>query len=148
MTVSPRHRSDTPPSSDERPDAATQADPDRPRRRLIRRRHAARWFDQTRTRYPWLDPVVKWGIAFLGVLLIVVGILIAPVPGPGGFVSFLGIALLASEFRWARKLTRQAQAIAHRWSHRLTGRRPKWAWRWKKRMSSVTSSRRAASQAL
>lgn len=127
------------------PDAATTpTDPtpaqEKPRRKFLRRREHARWFHGTRKKYPNLEPVFRWGIATIGVLLIVVGIVISWLPGPGGFVAFIGIAMLASEFRWARKVTRQAQAIGHRWHVRVTGRKPKWAWRAKKKFATSSTT--------
>lgn len=101
--------------------------------RTPRSRQPRRWFEQLRQRRPWLDIVLKIAITTVGVLLIIAGIIIAPLPGPGGFIAFFGIAMLATEFIWARRAVRKSQAVGHRWHLRLTGRRPRWAYRWKRR---------------
>lgn len=40
----------------------------------------------------------------LGVILVLAGIAIGWVPGPGGFIGIFGVALLATQFRWLAKL--------------------------------------------
>ncbi|MCC7341897.1 MAG: PGPGW domain-containing protein [Bryobacterales bacterium] len=41
-----------------------------------------------------------------GIVLVLVGLILAipGVPGPGLFIVFLGLVLLAEHFRWARRL--------------------------------------------
>lgn len=59
----------------------------------------------------------------VGVVLILVGVLVGPLPGPGGFVSVFGLALLSTVFRpmarfmdWAELKLRHAwQATARLW---------------------------------
>src|SRR5215217_6014636 len=49
-------------------------------------------------------PVVEWGIFVLGVLLIIVGIAVAPLPGPGGiFFIVPGLALVLKTSMWAKR---------------------------------------------
>jgi uncharacterized protein (TIGR02611 family) len=43
-------------------------------------------------------------IGLLGVALTVAGLLLVPLPGPGWLVVFAGLALLATEFAWARRV--------------------------------------------
>lgn len=40
----------------------------------------------------------------IGVVLILAGIAVGWVPGPGGFVGIFGVALLATQFRWLAKV--------------------------------------------
>lgn len=44
------------------------------------------------------------GIAFAGILTIIVGIILLPLPGPGSVVIYAGIGILATEFIWAKQL--------------------------------------------
>lgn len=39
-----------------------------------------------------------------GVLVILVGVVLLPLPGPGWLVIFAGLGLLATEYAWARRL--------------------------------------------
>jgi len=48
--------------------------------------------------------LVKVGITIVGPLLIVAGIAMLVLPGPGLVVIGLGLALLAAEYTWARRL--------------------------------------------
>jgi uncharacterized protein (TIGR02611 family) len=42
-------------------------------------------------------------VLLIGVPLIILGIILIPLPGPGTLVSFLGLFVLALEFEWAAK---------------------------------------------
>ena len=95
-------------------------------------RRQRRWLNATREKYPWLHPIVQVAVATVGVVLIVAGLAMLVLPGPGWLTVFAGFAILATEFRWARQVTRNVQAWAHRGYVWLTGRRARWAHRWKK----------------
>jgi uncharacterized protein (TIGR02611 family) len=43
-------------------------------------------------------------ITIVGVLVIAVGIVLLPLPGPGWLVIFAGLGLLSTEYAWARRL--------------------------------------------
>jgi uncharacterized protein (TIGR02611 family) len=43
-------------------------------------------------------------VAFAGVVTIIVGVVLLPLPGPGSVVIFAGIGILATEFIWAKQL--------------------------------------------
>ena len=80
--------------------------PDRPIRRLLRAVRA--WIDT----HPRLDRIYRFSVGVIGGALTVVGLLLVPLPGPGWLVVFLGLAVLGTEFRWARRLAAAAQATA------------------------------------
>lgn len=46
----------------------------------------------------------KFGIAIVGVTVILIGIPLIPLIGPGWLIVFTGLAILATEFEWARRL--------------------------------------------
>ncbi|WP_377268286.1 TIGR02611 family protein [Peterkaempfera sp. SMS 1(5)a] len=50
------------------------------------------------------------GVAVVGTGVIVAGILLLPLPGPGWAIIFAGLAILASEFAWAQRLMRWTKA--------------------------------------
>lgn len=66
--------------------------------------------------FRWLWQI---GIAFAGVLTIIVGIVLLPLPGPGSVVIFAGIGILATEFVWAKQLLTRTRIwvkqVARRW---------------------------------
>jgi uncharacterized protein (TIGR02611 family) len=43
-------------------------------------------------------------VAIIGLVVLAVGILAIPYPGPGWAIVFVGLAILATEFDWARRL--------------------------------------------
>ncbi len=49
-------------------------------------------------------PVRKVGVAVAGMVVILIGIPMIPLIGPGWLVVFTGLAILASEFEWAGRL--------------------------------------------
>ena len=65
-------------------------------------------------------PVVEWGLMALGVILIVAGIIVAPLPGPGGiFFVAPGLALVLKTSMWAKRRYvkfKRWQPKAGRWS--------------------------------
>ena len=56
---------------------------------------------------------VKVGVTVVGPLLVVAGIAMLVLPGPGIVVIGMGLALLAAEYAWARRvLTLSARALS------------------------------------
>lgn len=90
--------------------------PDRPIRRMlrgIRRRIDGR---------PALRIVYQVLVGVLGGTIIVVGLLLVPLPGPGWLIVFLGLAILGTEFLWAKRVAAFIKRLLARF----------WAW-WKAR---------------
>jgi uncharacterized protein (TIGR02611 family) len=48
--------------------------------------------------------IFKVGIAVLGGLIVVLGLVLVPLPGPGWAIVFGGLAVWAIEFAWAARL--------------------------------------------
>lgn len=65
------------------------------------------------------------GVAVVGALVLVGGIVAIPYPGPGWLIVFAGLAILASEFRWAKRVLRYARGRYDAWTDWL--RRRHWA---------------------
>lgn len=55
-------------------------------------------------------------VAAVGLSIVVVGIVLLPLPGPGWLIIFLGLGVLASEFAWARALLDFARDKVGAWS--------------------------------
>ena len=50
------------------------------------------------------QPWVEWGLFAVGVVLVIIGILVAPLPGPGGiFFIAPGAALILKTSMWAKR---------------------------------------------
>jgi uncharacterized protein (TIGR02611 family) len=65
------------------------------------------------------------GVAVLGLLVIVLGVVLLVIPGPGWVVIFLGLSIWATEFRWARSLLIFARRQVGKWTAWI-GRQPRW----------------------
>jgi len=65
-------------------------------------------------------------VALVGGTLVLLGIVLLPLPGPGTVVIAAGVAFLATEFLWARRAMSNAKGIGARWRHRFwsSSRRP------------------------
>ncbi|MGI5121129.1 PGPGW domain-containing protein [Marinactinospora thermotolerans] len=63
-------------------------------------------------------PVLHWAwrtlVVLVGGLILLAGIVMCLTPGPGAAGIILGLAILATEFAWARGLLRRARVWAHR----------------------------------
>jgi len=54
------------------------------------------------------------GVLVVGLALLVVGIVMLVLPGPGVLVTMAGLALLATEYEWARRLLARVRQRARR----------------------------------
>jgi hypothetical protein len=66
------------------------------------------------------NPIVEWSIFVFGILLIIAGIIVSPLPGPGGiFFIAPGLALVLKTSMWAKRhyvKFKRWQPKAGRWS--------------------------------
>ena len=67
------------------------------------KRRWARWRDRLRDK-PAAEIGYRIAVAIIGLAVLAVGILAIPYPGPGWAIVFVGLAILATEFDWARRL--------------------------------------------
>jgi uncharacterized protein (TIGR02611 family) len=59
--------------------------------------------------------IYRVGVAIAGTVLIALGLITGPLPGPGGIpLVLLGLAIWASEFEWAHRLMMVFKAQLHR----------------------------------
>lgn len=65
------------------------------------------------------------GIALLGLVVVIVGIVLLALPGPGWLVIFAGLGIWATEFAWARSLLRFVRRTVGEWTAWLR-RQPRW----------------------
>jgi uncharacterized protein (TIGR02611 family) len=61
---------------------------------------------------------VAWriGITLAGLVVIGVGVLLLPLPGPGWLIIFAGLGLLATEYEWASRLLRRTRGLVVGWT--------------------------------
>lgn len=55
------------------------------------------------------------GIAIVGGIVLIVGIITIPYPGPGWLTVFAGLAILATEFEWAQRVLDKARGRYDKW---------------------------------
>lgn len=67
-------------------------------------------------RRPLLNRVWRVGIGALGTVIVAVGIVAIPSPGPGWLIVFAGLGVLATEFEWAARVLRAARGYYDRWT--------------------------------
>ena len=66
--------------------------------------------------HPVLRHVYRGAVAVVGTAIIAGGILLLPLPGPGWVIIFLGLAILGSEFTWAKRLLQFARDKVTAWT--------------------------------
>ena len=64
-------------------------------------------------------------VTVLGVVIIVAGIVLLPLPGPGWLIIFAGLGLLATEFEWANRLLQFARRQVSSWTS-WAATQPRW----------------------
>ncbi len=62
---------------------------------------------------------LQFVIAVIGALVIAVGIVLIPFPGPGWLIVLTGLAIWALEFAWAKRLLHFTRTRLERWWHWL-----------------------------
>ncbi|MFF5079243.1 TIGR02611 family protein [Actinoplanes sp. NPDC000266] len=60
---------------------------------------------------------LKISVATLGAIVVAVGIVLIPFPGPGWAIVILGLAIWAIEFAWAKKLLEFTKRHVQSWTH-------------------------------
>lgn len=75
-----------------------------------------RWLQKWITRFGLdaLPALRRFLIGAIGFSLVLIGLAMIVLPGPAFIVVPLGVAILASEFAWARRLWRRAQVLVSR----------------------------------
>ena len=74
-------------------------------------------FRQFFARHKSLDLTYRVVVAVLGAAVVVGGIVLIPLPGPGWLIVFGGLAILATEFAWAGRLLDFARRKVRGWTH-------------------------------
>jgi len=62
-------------------------------------------------------------VTIAGALVLAIGIVLLPLPGPGWLIIFGGLSILATEYTWAARLLHAVREFATRWKH-WAGRQP------------------------
>jgi uncharacterized protein (TIGR02611 family) len=60
---------------------------------------------------------LKIGVGVVGALVVAIGIVLIPFPGPGWAIVILGLAILALEFAWAKNLLEFTKRHVLSWTH-------------------------------
>ncbi|GAA1748197.1 PGPGW domain-containing protein [Kocuria aegyptia] len=97
----------------------------------IRRR--LRRFRSWTAHHPLLRIVYKTVVTIAGVTLVLLGLAMLVLPGPGWLAIFLGLGVLGTEFHWARRLNQRAKRLVLR------------GWRWWLARTADARHRRALS---
>jgi uncharacterized protein (TIGR02611 family) len=67
---------------------------------------------------------VRVAVTLLGTAVIITGIILLPLPGPGWLIIFIGLAILSLEYVWARHLLRYAMRQVRRWEEWVRAQSP------------------------
>ena len=67
----------------------------------------------------------RLAIGVVGLIIVVSGLLLVPLPGPGWIIVFAGLALWGSEFEWAQRLLDWVKTKVREWNDWVRAR-PLW----------------------
>jgi uncharacterized protein (TIGR02611 family) len=70
-------------------------------------------------RNPALALAYRLGVGIVGGLIVVAGLALVPLPGPGWLIVFVGLGILATEFTWAERLLAFGRRTLKSWLHWL-----------------------------
>ncbi|MCD7100787.1 TIGR02611 family protein [Pseudoclavibacter sp. 13-3] len=74
-------------------------------------------------RHPRMLRIWRTGVAGFGGCVLVLGVVLLPLPGPGWVVIFFGLGILSTEFAWAAKALKPLKRLWTWLSSRLERRR-------------------------
>lgn len=66
--------------------------------------------------------VYRSAVGALGLAVVIGGLLLVPLPGPGWLIVFVGLGILSSEFEWAARLLRWGRAKLSAWTSWIAAR--------------------------
>jgi uncharacterized protein (TIGR02611 family) len=66
--------------------------------------------------HPTGSVIFRTAIAIVGALVVVLGLILVPLPGPGWLIVFFGLSIWAVEFMWARNLLQFGKRILGAWT--------------------------------
>lgn len=61
----------------------------------------------------------RTAVAIIGSIVLIIGLVLVPYPGPGWLIVFGGLAILATEFAWAKRILDKGRGIYHAWQEWL-----------------------------
>jgi uncharacterized protein (TIGR02611 family) len=88
--------------------------------------HDDRWEWRRRIRSnPTSHQAYRTVIAVLGLVVVAIGLVAVPAPGPGWLIVFVGVSIWASEFEWAQRLLEWGRDRLRAWNRWLRSK-PWW----------------------
>ncbi len=100
--------------------------------------HGSEWTARMRESRPWLQRAHAWRerirrnpatriawkvvTGLVGTAVLVTGLFLVPLPGPGWLIVILGLAILASEFTWAQRILHWVRDKVLSWTHWIAAR--------------------------
>lgn len=80
------------------------------------------------TANPHTARLYKIIVGGVGTLIVLIGLVLVPLPGPGWLIVIIGLFVISTEFHWARHLLHFVRVRVEAWTHWIM-RQPLWV-RW------------------
>ena len=80
------------------------------------------------TANPHTARVYRLIVGGLGTLIVLIGLVLVPLPGPGWLIVILGLIIISSEFRWAQRILHFVRVNVEKWTKWIMAQ-PLWV-RW------------------
>jgi uncharacterized protein (TIGR02611 family) len=91
----------------------------------LRERVAGTQWRKRIARHRSVDHGYRVGVGIVGGLIVALGIVAIPLPGPGWLIVIAGLVVLATEFLWAERLLEFTRRHVQRWTNWVTSQ-PLW----------------------
>lgn len=65
---------------------------------------------------PHTARIYRFVVGGLGTLVVLIGLVLVPLPGPGWLVVIIGLFVISSEFRWAQRILHFVRVHVERWT--------------------------------
>lgn len=80
------------------------------------------------TRNPHMARIYRLLVGGIGTLIVLIGLVLVPLPGPGWLIVIIGLFIISSEFHWARHILHFVRDKVEKWTHWIMAQ-PIWV-RW------------------
>lgn len=82
----------------------------------------------TVTANPHAARLYRMIVGGVGTLVVLIGLVLVPLPGPGWLIVIIGLFVISSEFRWAQRILHFVRVNVEKWTHWILAQ-PLWV-RW------------------
>lgn len=66
---------------------------------------------------PHTARLYRFVVGGVGTIIVLIGLILVPLPGPGWLIVIIGLFVISSEFRWAKRILHFVRVTVEKWTH-------------------------------